>query len=147
MRISKLTSHALRVLLDCAAEAPATVRAADIAERQRITEYNVQKIVALLAQGGFLKTTRGRNGGIQLGAAPDDINLGDLIRLTERPSIEAECFGTTVDCSLRPMTPINRIFDEAYRGFVTTLDRYTLADLQRGRSPLEAAHDIEGLHA
>jgi Rrf2 family protein len=133
MRISKVTSHAVRILLDCAAIAPEPVRAAEIAERQRITEYNVQKIVAQLAQHGFLKTTRGRNGGIGLGMSPEAINLGQLVRVTELSHVEADCFGDHVDCALLQMTPINRILDEAYREFVGVLDRYSLADLIRGR--------------
>lgn len=146
MRISKVTSHALRVLQDCAAAAPEPVRAAEIADRQRITEYNVQKIVAVLAQAGFLKTTRGRNGGIRLAVRPEEINLGKLIRVTEQPNVEADCFGD-VDCALRPMTPINRIFDEAYRGFVGVLDQYSLADLMRGRLPLAEALESAGMRA
>jgi Rrf2 family protein len=133
MRLSKFTSYAIRILIDCAEADGASVRAADISERQHITEYNIQKIVALLAQEGFLTTTRGRNGGITLSRPANEIGLGDVVRAFESGKLEADCVGDQIDCAVRQMTPINRIFNEAYTSFVLVLDKYTVADLLRGR--------------
>ena len=142
MRLSKLTSYAIRILIDCAEAEPEAVRAAEIAERQHITEYNIQKIVALLAQEGFLHTVRGRKGGIRLARPANEIGLGDLVRATEPARMEADCFGDQIECAVRHMTPINRIFGEAYNGFVEVLDKYTLADLLKVRpSPILALEE------
>lgn len=143
MRLSKLTSYAIRILIDCAQAQEETVRASEIAERQHITEYNIQKIVALLAQEGFLKTTRGRNGGISLSRPAEEIVLGHILRATESSKLEADCFGDQIDCAVRSMTPINRIFTEAYDGFVEVLDKYTLADLLRARPKAPVHLELE----
>jgi DNA-binding IscR family transcriptional regulator len=37
-----------------------------------------------------------------------------------------------VDCAVRQVTPVNRIFAAAYDGFVDVLDQYTLEDLLKG---------------
>ena len=111
---------------------PQAVRSSEIAERQKISEYNIQKLVAQLAAEGILSTARGRGGGIKLGLEPDQINLGQLLRITEPTRIVVDCFGEPVDCAVRQVTPVNRIFASAYDGFISVLDQYTLADLLTG---------------
>lgn len=132
MRLSKQTTYAIRILLDCAHAMPHAVRSSEIAERQKISEYNIQKLVAQLASEGILATARGRGGGIKLALDPQDINLGQILRITEPTRIVVDCFGDPVDCAVRQITPVNRIFASAYEGFVEVLDRYTLADLLKG---------------
>ncbi|MBV6657287.1 MAG: Rrf2 family transcriptional regulator [Devosiaceae bacterium] len=132
MRLSKQTSYAIRILIDCAHAMPHAVRSSEIAERQKISEYNIQKLVAQLAGEGILSTARGRGGGIRLALDPADINLGTILRITEPTRIVVDCFGEPVDCAVRQITPVNRIFSAAYDGFVDVLDRYTLADLMKG---------------
>ncbi|MFK7792807.1 MAG: Rrf2 family transcriptional regulator [Devosiaceae bacterium] len=133
MRLSKQTSYAIRILMDCAHYMPQAVRSSEIAQRQKISEYNIQKLVAQLASEGILATARGRGGGIKLGLAPEDINLGQVLRITEPTRIVVDCFGEPVDCVVRQVTPVNRIFAAAYDGFVDVLDQYTLADLMKGQ--------------
>ena len=132
MRLSKQTSYAIRILLDCAHAMPQAVRSSEIAERQKISEYNIQKLVAQLASEGILETARGRGGGIKLGMEPSEINLGQVLRITEPTRIVVDCFGSPVDCAVRQVTPVNRIFAAAYDGFVDVLDKYTLGDLLKG---------------
>ena len=133
MRLSKQTSYAIRILLDCANAMPQAVRSTEIAERQKISEYNIQKIVAQLAAEGVLATTRGRGGGIKLNLEPQ------IIRITEPTRMVVDCFGEPVDCAVRHMTPVNRIFASAYDGFVDVLDRYTLSDLLKSHQMAHAA--------
>lgn len=132
MRLSKQTSYAIRILIDCAQAMPHAVRSAEIAQRQKISEYNIQKLVAQLASEGILATARGRGGGIKLALPPGQINLGKVLRVTEPTRIVVDCFGEPVDCVVRQITPVNRIFTAAYDGFVEVLDRYTLDDLLKG---------------
>jgi len=138
MRLSKQTSYAIRILLDCAHAMPQAVRSSEIAERQKISEYNIQKLVAQLASEGILSTARGRGGGIKLGLEPSEINLGRVLRITEPTRIVVDCFGEPVDCAVRQITPVNRIFAAAYDGFVDVLDKYTLEDLFKGHQMVPA---------
>ena len=62
MRLTKQTTYALRILLHCALAGDEQVKAGDIARAYDITEFNVLKIIPLLVHGGFVKTTRGRQG-------------------------------------------------------------------------------------
>lgn len=151
MRLTKQTSYALRILTYCALHPGEQVRAADIAKAYSITDFNVLKIVPLLVQGGFIKTTRGRNGGLRLASPASEIRIGDVVRLTEETRIQADCFGQQAEmCLVKQGSPINRIFGTAVGAFIEVLDQHTLQDLvSHRRAPrlsssgalLKPAHD------
>jgi Rrf2 family transcriptional regulator, iron-responsive regulator len=140
MRLTKQTSYALRILLHCALHPEQQLKAADIAKAYNITEFNVLKIIPLLVHGGFVKTMRGRRGGLRLAQPAADIRIGDVVRLTEETRIQADCFGQLHDeCLIQPAAPINRIFDTALAAFIEVLDQHTLQDLVAARPP---AHEV-----
>ena len=130
MRLTKQTSYALRILLHCALRPGEQMKAAEIARAYNITEFNVLKIIPLLVQGGFIKTMRGRRGGLKLARPASDIRIGDVVRLTEETNIQADCFGQLHDeCLIKPASPINRILENALGAFIEVLDQHTLQDL------------------
>ena len=134
MRLTKQTSYALRILIHCALRGDELAKAADIARAYNITEFNVLKIVPLLVQGGFVRSVRGRRGGLQLARLPSQIRIGDVVRLTEETYIQADCFGQLhEDCAIMAAAPVNRIFDSALRAFIDVLDQYTVQDLVSAR--------------
>ena len=130
MRLTKQTSYALRILIHCAVSGEKHVKAADIASEHGITEFNVAKIVPILVRGGFIATSRGRTGGLRLARPPEEIGIGDVIRVTEATHVEAECVGgTTLPCGIKRAAPINRMLGDALEAFIDVLDKHTLADL------------------
>ncbi len=154
MRLTKQTSYALRILLHCALRPDEQVKAADIAKAYNITEFNVLKIIPVLVHGGFVKTTRGRRGGLRLARAPEDIRIGEVVRLTEETHIQADCFGQVHDtCLIQTASPINRILGTAVTAFIEVLDQHTLQDLvaarprarQRGGVQPNTPLDLAGL--
>src|SRR5512140_1251607 len=119
MRLTKQTSYALRILIHCALSGGKHVKAADIAAEHGITEFNVAKIVPILVRGGFITTSRGRTGGLKLARRPEEIGIGDVIRVTEATHVEAECVGgTTLPCGIKRAAPINRMLGEAVGAFI-----------------------------
>lgn len=144
MRLTKQTSYALRILLYCALRPDEQVKAGDIARTYQITEFNVLKIIPLLVQGGFVKTMRGRRGGLRLARPASEIRIGDVVRLTEETNIRADCFGQLDEqCLILPAAPINRILGHALDAFIEVLDRHTLQDLVTAR-PRAEGHRIAG---
>ncbi|SEP69966.1 transcriptional regulator, BadM/Rrf2 family [Faunimonas pinastri] len=134
MRLTKQTSYALRILIYCALRPDEQVRAGDIARAYQITEFNVLKIVPLLVQGGFVRTTRGRNGGLRLARDPREIRIGEIVRLTEESHVQADCFGQAAErCPIQPASPVNRILQQALKAFIDILDQHTLQELVDAR--------------
>jgi Rrf2 family protein len=142
MRLTKQTSYAIRILTHCARKKDASVRTSEIAQTYGITEYNVAKIVPILVRAGFLRTTRGRLGGLRLARPAEEIRIGDVVRATEATYVEAECGGGDYrDCAIKPAALINRLLGEALQAFITVLDQHTLDELVP--SGPRAAHDLD----
>jgi Rrf2 family protein len=157
MRLTKQTTYALRILLHCALAGDEQVKAGDIARAYDITEFNVLKIIPLLVHGGFVKTTRGRKGGLRLARPPQEIRIGDVVRLTEQTRITSEAAPGDDAGMVAKSASINRILGSALGAFVEVLDQHTLQDLvgqrprRTGKGGSEAAEkpvrlDLAGLN-
>ncbi len=108
----------------------------DIARDYGISRNHLVKVVHGLARGGFLRTFRGRGGGVTLARKPAEIRLGDVVRYTEGEFKPVECFHDHNGCVVTPACFLPAILNEAFRNFTATLDRYTLSDLLVKRSEL-----------
>ena len=65
---------------------------------------------------GYIETIRGKNGGIRLARAPENINLGILIKQIEPDFALVECFAATVpktDATTQQGLPITLIDETA----------------------------------
>ena len=134
MRLTKTTSHAIRILIDCAQAGGALIKVAEIAGRLEITPLNVFKIVHMLSRAGFIVAVRGRNGGVRLARPAAEIRIGDVVRATEITSVEVESAAADKKRSKKGGRKLNTIFDEALEAFISVLDRHTLQDMARGRA-------------
>ena len=92
MRITKRTNIAIRVLMFCAANNGRLVTKSEIADRCNASENHLAQVINQLGQLGYLRTQRGRNGGIQLGRSTREIQIGEVFRELESSVPIAECF-------------------------------------------------------
>ncbi len=131
MRLTRHTDNALRALIYLgihADEAPA--RIADISRRMGMSEDHLAKVVARLAQLGYVETLRGRDGGVRLAQPPAKIIVGAVVRATEDNLNLVECFDPeTNQCPIAPACALAPALDEALTAFLNVLDNYSLADL------------------
>ncbi len=138
MRLTRFTDYSLRVLIFLCLKPGELASIVEIAEAYGISENHLVKIVHKLGQLGFVQTARGRNGGLRLGAAPEQIGLGEVVRQMEEDMAIAECFGAGC-CPIAGMCGLQQALGEALRAFVAVLDKYTLADLVRPQGAALAA--------
>ncbi len=130
MRVTKRTNIAMRVLMYCAANPERLVTKHEIAERCNASENHLAQVINQLAQLGFLHTQRGRNGGLELGRAADQIVIGDVFRALEQPVPIAECFGDVDNtCPLTEACRLRSALHRAANAFYETLDPITLDSL------------------
>jgi Rrf2 family protein len=132
MRLTKSTSHAIRILIDCARAGDRLIKVAELSERLQITQQNAFKIVNLLARAGLIEAMRGRNGGVRLARPAKDIRIGDVVRATEVTHVEIE----DGSAGHRPRRDhgVNQILDDALGAFIEVLDQHTLADMAAAQS-------------
>jgi len=128
MQLTRHTDFSLRVLIYLSLnknEKLVTIN--EISSHFNILKNHLTKVVNNLSQQGFIKTTRGKNGGISLALRADEINLGDVVRATEVNMKIIDC--SKPPCPLTGFCELKNILNEAQQNFLNTLDKYTLADL------------------
>lgn len=120
MRLSKRTNQAVRLLVHLAQRDDNSVMSVpDVSKASGITGPNGFKIVPILVEGGFLRTERGRGGGVLLAMQPQAIRVGDIVRFVET-------FGNTpVTGPIDPFLDVDAAFD----AFVDVLNQNSIADL------------------
>jgi Rrf2 family nitric oxide-sensitive transcriptional repressor len=136
MRLTKSTSHAIRILIDCARADGQLIKVAELSERLEITPQNVFKIVNFLARAGLIEAMRGRHGGVRLARPAGEIRIGDVVRATEATHVAIE-----EDAALGARDHghgVNRVLDDALEAFIDVLDRHTIADMARSQTAGDA---------
>lgn len=129
MQLTRYTDYSLRVLVYLGMKDDGWATITELAEFYAISRNHLVKVVHHLAQQGFIHTLRGKNGGMALARAADQIRIGEVVRRTEPNFHIAECFNRESNhCVLAPDCRLKSILNEAKTAFLDTLDRYTLAD-------------------
>jgi Rrf2 family nitric oxide-sensitive transcriptional repressor len=102
----------------------------EISERYGISKNHVVKIVHNLSQLGYIKSVKGKGGGIGLLKKPNQINLRSLIIALETNLTLVECFDAEQNtCKIVAECKLKKILRDALKAFLDTLGEYTLADL------------------
>ena len=127
MRLNQASDFALRILMLLSTEHEAlTVDA--VASRLGLARSHVMKIVAKLAHAGHVNAQRGRSGGVTLGQAPEDILVGDVVRLIEADFAIVECMTAgKSSCTFAPRCKLKGAMSQAGEAFLKVLDGYSLA--------------------
>lgn len=138
MRLTTRTNLALRTLMFCAVNQGRIVRKTEVAAAINASENHLAQVIHLLAQRGFLKTVRGRAGGLTLGHAPEAISVGDVFRSFEACLPFTECFSETENtCPLVGACRLKALLADALEAFYGALDKITVRDLVADNARLE----------
>ncbi len=129
MRLTTFSDYALRVLMYAAAAGERLITIEETAKTYDVSRAHLMKVVNILTRTGYLKGVRGRSGGFTLAKPPEAINLGAVVRATEPDFALVECFATGSQCTITNQCRLPNVLNEALNAFVSTLDRYTLADI------------------
>lgn len=129
MQLTLFSDYALRVALYLGAHPDRVCSVDEVSRAYGISKAHLVKVVQRLAALELVGTTRGRNGGLRLTRAPADINVGALVRETERFDI-VECFdGETNTCPISTSCALKGTLARAKKAFLAVLDQQTVADL------------------
>lgn len=143
MRLTIRTDLAMRTLIFCAVNAGRTVRKHEVAEACNASENHLAQVIHLLAQKKFLRTVRGRSGGLALGRAADQITVVEVFREFESVLPFTECAaGAENSCPLAGCCRLKCVLEDALRAFYGELDRVTVADLVAGNGGLRTLLDV-----
>lgn len=135
MQLTRFADLGLRLLMYLASARPEhdqPVTIAEVGERFEVSHHHLVKVANLLAQTGWVKATRGRGGGLRLAHPPEQIRVGEVVRVLEGEGGLVDCDRPA--CSLRGVCRLRGVLDEAQQAFFAALDRHTLADVVAGTS-------------
>jgi len=107
-----------------------TTTVSELAVQYAVSRNHLNKVAHYLSQQGYVETSRGKGGGMKLALPPERINIGQLVRDTEKNSALVECFNPgNCHCRILPACRLTGILREAQEAFYASLDQYTIADL------------------
>jgi len=130
MRLTFYSDYSLRLLMYAALKPKTLITIQDVAEAYGISKNHLTKVAFDLSRAGFIETVRGRGGGLRLAKKPDEIGLGNVLRLTEARSTLVECFNPmTNTCVIVGPCRLKGVLARAEKAWFAVLDEYTLADL------------------
>lgn len=130
MRLTTRTNLAMRTLMFCAVNPGQIVRKHEVATACGASENHLAQVIHLLARKGYIKTQRGRSGGLMLARAPEEIGVGEVFRAFEAVLPFTECTEERqASCPLAGCCRLKCVLDEALDAFYGRLDQSSLADL------------------
>lgn len=136
MRLTTFTDYSLRVLIYLGVKGDSLSTIGEIASAYNVSQNHLMKIVQNLAAMGYVETIRGKGGGLRLASAPEDINIGEVVRACERSMALVECFEPGHSCCIEKACMLKGLFHEAGEAFLAVLEKYTLSDLLRPKDRL-----------
>ena len=134
MRISQRGLYALQALVVLARHYSGdVVKIHDIAKEEQLPEKFLETILRDLKRGRFVTSTRGVNGGYRLQRPPQEICLGQVMRMIDGPLApfeDAESLRMRVQQDPKHR-PLFRLLLEVRDATARILDKATLADICR----------------
>ncbi len=135
MRLTLHTDYAIRVLVYLACNADRRVSVHEISSHHSISHNHLVKVVNRLSNEGIVLTRRGRSGGLVLPCQPQEIIIGDIVRLMEadmQPVVACQP-QNGLPCVLADMCRLRRLLSQSLDAFLQVLDRTTLRDIMSDR--------------
>lgn len=108
MLISKTSQYAIQAMIYLATREPEIkVTAHDIAEQLDMPTTYLSKIMQLLSKHTLVRSTRGPTGGFSLGRAAGNINLMQILMVTEGMNFTKECLLGLKECDQASKCPVH----------------------------------------
>jgi len=108
LRINRQTDYAVRVILALSKKAKGTrVSTSEIGREMLIPPSLLQRIVAELAGGGFIRTQAGRDGGVTLAHDPKEITLLEIVEHFEGELYLSDCILKPGECPFETKCPVH----------------------------------------
>jgi Rrf2 family cysteine metabolism transcriptional repressor len=140
VKLSKKSEYALRALIELTlVHGKSTLQRHEIAARQHIPVEFLEQILLALKRAGLLSSRRGMKGGYALIKSPNEITLGQVIRVLDGPLAPIACVSKTAyqkcsDCPYvnKALCPVQQVMGTVRDAIAGILDHYTLADFAAG---------------
>jgi Rrf2 family protein len=112
----------------------------NVSSRQEITIKYLEQIIPMLSRVGYLKSSRGKDGGYRLAKPPRDYRVGDILRAVEGDLSPVACMEDDPNrCPRSGWCPTLPMWEGLNKVINDYLDNITLEEL------VNESHNLAGL--
>ncbi len=131
MKISSRGRYAVRIMVDLAVNNTGEyTKVNQIARRQDISEKYLEQIISVLNKAGYVRSTRGAQGGYKLAKDAGCFTVGMILRLTEGSLCPVACLeGDTNECERCDTCETLDVWKQLNTAINHVVDGVTIADL------------------
>jgi Rrf2 family protein len=128
MKITAKGRYAIRIMIDLAVNNSGEyAKVNQIAKRQDISEKYLEQIISVLKKAGYVKSTRGAQGGYRLARDASSYTVGMILRLTEGSLCPVE--NTVGECGGCDTCETLDVWKQLNAAINQVVDGVTIADL------------------
>jgi Rrf2 family protein len=139
MKLSTRSRYGARILVDLARHKDqGPIQIGEISKRQDISVKYLEQLIRPLKQANLVTSVRGPKGGHLLAENPENISLGQIVRLFEGQTDLVECISFPNKCPMSDDCQIRLAWQDATEVLYEKLDATTISDLMNGDYTEEA---------
>ena len=133
--LNKKTKYGLHALIHLARRySQGSVLITDLAKEEKIPKKFLEAILLDLKKSGLLHSKKGKGGGYILAKPPDQIRLGQVIRILEGPLAPVSCVSHSAyrqceECRDEKFCGIRLVMKDVRDAMANILDKTSLSDL------------------
>ncbi len=133
MKLSTRSRYGARILVDLARHKDqGPVQMSEISKRQDISVKYLEQLIRPLKQANLVTSVRGPKGGHLLAKNPEDISLGQVVRLFEGQADLVECVSFPEKCPMSDDCQLRLAWRDATEVLYEKLDATTISVLMNG---------------
>lgn len=134
MKLSTRSRYGTRMMLDLAQHYDdGPVQIGEIAKRQDISVKYLEQLIIPLKKANYITSVRGPKGGHVLARSPEEITVGEVVKLLEGGINLADCLENPDICDRSETCVTRSIWETATRAMSQVLNSMTLSDIAKGR--------------
>jgi Rrf2 family transcriptional regulator, iron-sulfur cluster assembly transcription factor len=142
MKLSTKSRYGTRILLELARHrGDGPLQVSEISRLQKIPAKYLEQLIRTLQKARLVKGVRGPKGGHVLTRKPEEISLGQVVRLFETQSDLVECVSSPNKCERADACDVRNAWQAATQVLFEKLDAITIADLISRRSDPLSGND------
>ena len=130
MKLSTRSRYGTRLMVDLAEhydEGPIQIK--DIAKRQDISAKYLEQLIIPLKKTHHIRSIRGPKGGHMLARSPQEITVGEIVKVLEGDISLVHCLKKTGSCNRIDICPTRDIWKNATEAMFNELNAVTLSEL------------------
>jgi len=108
------------------------VQIGEISKRQDISVKYLEQLIRPLKKAKLVTSVRGPKGGHLLAEKPENISLGQVVRLFEAQTDLVECVSSPEKCPMSDDCQVRLAWRDATKVLYEKLDTTTISDLMNG---------------